>query len=250
MKPTPLLPIQMLIRPEKSRWMVLLVSKRFRAFLTLRTFKTVVLDQSKLLVLLKIEFDQRCKVYEAFWFSEFLWYKLLGQDVGGSSKSMLLHRCLFGVFLVPSCNAFSSGCLFLSRCYRDTCVPHPRVRGRHYDPIRKGCSSCMNSDVPEKLQEANLKAHISLWETRRSMTRGTLYAAKTWRNVREFASGPSNDAQEEGDSLADDGRGALIVSAVALAVAAATLRVGGRAALMSVSVMLKDASNSSDSRLN
>lgn len=162
---------------------------------------------------------------------------------------MLLHRCLLSVLLVPFCKAFSSGCFFLTKCYRDTCVPHPRVRGHRYGPIRERCSSCMNSDVPEKLQEANLKAHISLWETRRSMTRSTLYAAKAWRNAREFASGSSNAAQEGGDSLADDGRGALIVSAVALAVAAATLRVGGRAALMSVSAALKNAFSSSDTKL-
>ena len=96
----------------------------------------------------------------------------------------------------------------------------------------------MQSEVPEKLREANLKAHNSLWETRRGMARATLNAAQGWRKAREFLSGSPDSNEEGADSLADDGKGALIVSAVALAVAVATVRVGGRAALVSVRVVV------------
>lgn len=90
----------------------------------------------------------------------------------------------------------------------------------------------MNADVPEELRQANLKAHNEVWEARRDMARATLSAAKAWRNTRSMLAGPG-DAEKDG-RLVEDGKGALIVSAVGLAVAAATIRVGGRAALISV----------------
>lgn len=89
-----------------------------------------------------------------------------------------------------------------------------------------------DNEVPEVLRQANLKAHEEVWQSRRGMARATLSAAKALQGARVSLAGPP-DASEEG-SLAADGKGALIVSAVGLAVAAATLRVGGRAALISV----------------
>lgn len=63
------------------------------------------------------------------------------------------------------------------------------------------------------------------------MTRATLSAAKALRGARESIAG--GDTAKD-SSLVEDGKGSLVISAIALAVAAATLRLGGRAALVSV----------------
>lgn len=90
------------------------------------------------------------------------------------------------------------------------------------------------AEVPEKLRLANLKAHNEVWESRRDMTRATLSAAKTLRRARESLAGPVDGSKDS--TLLEEGKGSLVISAIALAVAAATLRLGGRAALISVRV--------------
>lgn len=87
------------------------------------------------------------------------------------------------------------------------------------------------AEVPEKLRQANMKAHVEVWDSRRAMARATLSFAKSVRGFRESLGGPPDAAK---DSLVEDGKGSLIVSAIALAIAAATVRLGGRAALISV----------------
>lgn len=68
------------------------------------------------------------------------------------------------------------------------------------------------------------------------MTRSTLSAARAFRTARiAVTPPPTEDAAISADEqLAEDGKGALVISAVGVAVAAATIRVGGRAALVSV----------------
>lgn len=89
------------------------------------------------------------------------------------------------------------------------------------------------AEVPEKLRLANLKAHNEVWDSRRGMSRATLSAAKAVRRARESLAGPGDDSKDS--SLLEEGKGSLVISAIALAVAAATVRLGGRAALISVS---------------
>lgn len=91
------------------------------------------------------------------------------------------------------------------------------------------------AEVPEKLRLANLKAHNEVWNSRRDMARATLSAAKAVRKARESLAGPGGDSK---DKLLEDGKGSLVISAIALAVAAATIRLGGRAALISVRIVL------------
>lgn len=88
-------------------------------------------------------------------------------------------------------------------------------------------------EVPEKLRLANLKAHNEVWDSRRDMARATLSASKAFRRARESLAGPDADGSKD-SSLLEEGKGSLVISAIALAVAAATLRLGGRAALISV----------------
>lgn len=93
------------------------------------------------------------------------------------------------------------------------------------------------SESLEKIQQRNQKTHEEVWASRRAMARATLSAAQAFRAVREFVTGDQVEDSAEGDgtgSLAADGRGALVISAAVLAIAAATLRIGGRAALVSV----------------
>lgn len=155
-------------------------------------------------------------------------------------------RILVGTLsLLPSCHAFTTGFTLsitpsgrpssttrASRLQRSAAVS----KKRHNSEVVRLSGTAANSDqdasVPEVLRQANLKAHHEVWESRRGMARGTLSAAKACRGVRESLAGPPGASKE--DTLAADGKGALIVSAVGLAIAAATLRVGGRAALMSV----------------
>lgn len=90
-------------------------------------------------------------------------------------------------------------------------------------------------DVPEELRQANQKAHEEVWASRRGMARATLSAARAFRTARTTVAGKRQQVAEGDDAkLAQDGKEALVVSAVGLAVAAATVRVGGRAALVSV----------------
>ena len=88
------------------------------------------------------------------------------------------------------------------------------------------------AEVPEKLRLANLKPHNEVWGSRHDMARATLSAAKAVRGARESLAGPAADGSK--NKLPEDGKGSLVLSAVALAVAAATIRLGGRAALISV----------------
>ncbi|CAM9254666.1 unnamed protein product [Ectocarpus sp. 8 AP-2014] len=141
---------------------------------------------------------------------------------------MLLLRVLPPLLVAPSfCHAF------LARPF--VAYPkHPHVVSStpHHRPIaphRPNMNMNQPAEVPEKLRQANLKAHIEVWDSRRDMTRATLSAAKALRGARESIAG--EDAAK--DSLVEDGKGSLVISAIALAVAAATLRLGGRAALIS-----------------
>ena len=96
------------------------------------------------------------------------------------------------------------------------------------------------AEVPEKLRLANLKAHNEVWDSRRDMARATLSAAKAFRRARESLAGPADGSNDS--NLLEEGKGSLVISAIALAVAAATLRLGGRAALISVRMCLEFAS--------
>eukprot|EP00752_Nemacystus_decipiens_P008104 g7244.t1 len=87
------------------------------------------------------------------------------------------------------------------------------------------------AEVPEKLRLANLKAHNEVWDSRRDMARATLSAAKAFRRARESLAGPADGSKD--NKLLEEGKGSLVISAIALAVAAATIRLGGRAALIS-----------------
>lgn len=93
------------------------------------------------------------------------------------------------------------------------------------------------AEVPEKVRLANLKMHNEVWDSRRSMAQATLSAAKALRRARESLAGPDRDPSK--DKLLEDGKGSLVISAIALAVAAATVRLGGRAALISVRMCWK-----------
>lgn len=114
-----------------------------------------------------------------------------------------------------------------------TAPPHNNLRGAEHrrNPTRLRLNP--SPDTLEQLRQANLKAHNEVWDSRRNMARATLSAAQAWRSAREKVSGPP-DAQQNGSIVADS-KGALAVSAAVVAVAAATLRLGGRAALVSVS---------------
>lgn len=71
------------------------------------------------------------------------------------------------------------------------------------------------------------------------MARSTLSAARAFRIARaqlvSKGEGKEGEISAE-EQLKEDGKGALVISAVGVAVAAATIRVGGRAALVSVSI--------------
>ncbi|CAM9780082.1 unnamed protein product [Laminaria digitata] len=156
---------------------------------------------------------------------------------------MRLLKVLPGILLAPSCDAFSVRSSFAktttdcrqqspSRAAAAAGPVAVRPRRRSHQTNNMNLSNDnTNSDVPEVLRLANLKAHEEVWQSRRGMARATLSAAKALQGARGSLAGHP-DASEEGN-LAADGKGALVVSAVGLAVAAATLRVGGRAALIS-----------------
>lgn len=156
---------------------------------------------------------------------------------------MRLLKVLPGFLLAPSCDAFSVRSSFAkttSDCQQQSpsraaaaAGPVAVTKRRSHQTNNMNLSNDnTNSDVPEVLRLANLKAHEEVWQSRRGMARATLSAAKALQGARGSLAGHP-DASEEGN-LAADGKGALVVSAVGLAVAAATLRVGGRAALISV----------------
>lgn len=133
-----------------------------------------------------------------------------------SHHPMLLLRALPLLWGVPSfCRAFHARPFITA--------PHQR-----HPPLHMNMN---NPEVPEKLRLANLKAHNEVWDSRRDMARATLSAAKAVRGARESFAGPGDASK---DNLLEEGKGSLVISAIALAVAAATVRVGGRAALISV----------------
>lgn len=158
---------------------------------------------------------------------------------------MHLLKVLSGILLVSPCGAFRVRS-FVTRTTTDIrqqqtsratawSSSHPGRRSLS-TPTRMTLNSNSNSndnEVPEELRLANLKAHEEVWQSRRGMARATLSAAKALQGARGSLAGPPDASNKEGN-MAADGKGALVISAVGLAVAAATLRVGGRAALISV----------------
>lgn len=144
-------------------------------------------------------------------------------------SAMHLLRVLPPLLVAPSfCHAFLARPFVAYPKHRHvvSSTPHHRPVAPHQPNMNMN----QPAEVPEKLRQANLKAHIEVWDSRRDMTRATLSAAKALRGARESIAG--EDAAK--DSLVEDGKGSLVISAIALAVAAATLRLGGRAALVSV----------------
>lgn len=106
----------------------------------------------------------------------------------------------------------------------------------HLEAAREGQGA---PEVLDEIQQKNQKTHEQVWASRRAMARATLSAARSFRTVREVVAGSQvegdGDGEDGKDTLVSDSKGALVISAVGLAVAAATLRLGGRAALVSVS---------------
>lgn len=149
---------------------------------------------------------------------------------------MRLLRVMPGLLLASPCDAFMVRSS-LSRATTDYRLPTARpsssaIRARCRSQTSNMNLNSSDNDVPEVLRLANLKAHEEVWQSRRGMARATLSAAKALQGARGSLAGPPDASKES--NLAADGKGALVVSAVGLAVAAATLRVGGRAALISV----------------
>ncbi|CAM9650488.1 unnamed protein product, partial [Hapterophycus canaliculatus] len=139
---------------------------------------------------------------------------------------MLIKRTISPLLLVSSsCYAFHARpCISSLKHQHGTPTRCPKRPLEHLNMNMKP------AEVPDKLRKANLKAHVEVWDSRRSMARATLSFAKSVRGFRESLAGPPDAAK---DSLVEDGKGSLIVSAIALAIAAATVRLGGRAALIS-----------------
>ncbi|CAM9717599.1 unnamed protein product, partial [Discosporangium mesarthrocarpum] len=85
---------------------------------------------------------------------------------------------------------------------------------------------------------AIVEGHEKVWASRRSMARAALSGAKALRPVRGFVAAPVAGQGDEDEStraanqLVSDGKGAVVISAAAVAIGAATLRFGGRAALV------------------
>lgn len=146
-----------------------------------------------------------------------------------SHHSMLLHRALALLLGVHSfCHAFHGRPFITAPKHRHGTCPG---RSHHH---RLNMNMNNPAEVPEKLRIANLKAHNEVWDSRRGMARATLSAAKALHRARESLAGGPGDGSN--DNLLEDGKGSLVISAIALAVAAATLRLGGRAALISVRI--------------
>eukprot|EP00903_Cladosiphon_okamuranus_P017290 g15932.t1 len=103
------------------------------------------------------------------------------------------------------------------------------VPGRQH--LNMNMNNPAEAEVSEKVRQANLKMHNEVWDSRRSMAQATLSAAKALRRARELLAGQEDPSKD--NKLAEDGKGSLVISAIALAVAAATVRLGGRAALIS-----------------
>lgn len=170
---------------------------------------------------------------------------VLQRELRRGTKEMMFLRFLPSLFLATACEAFTgnvhssiTSTLKHAPAFKKTRTSQSSSINRNRRHLFRLSSSDNgnNADVLEALKQANLKAHVEVWESRRGMARVTLSAAKNWRGVRESLAGPPDASK--GDSLVTDGKGALVISAVGVAVAAATLRVGGRAALMSVRLLL------------
>jgi hypothetical protein len=86
-------------------------------------------------------------------------------------------------------------------------------------------------DAAEKLANIELE-HQKIWDSRRSMIRGALVTADAAAKVRQKLSFGEN-SERSADDKAKDAKGALVLTAFAVAAGAATIRIGGRAALMS-----------------
>jgi hypothetical protein len=86
-------------------------------------------------------------------------------------------------------------------------------------------------DAAAKLAKIELE-HQKIWDSRRSMIRGALVAADSAAKVRRKLSF-GESAEKSADDKPKDARGALVLTAFAVAAGAATIRIGGRAALMS-----------------
>lgn len=150
---------------------------------------------------------------------------------------MIILKAIPPLLLTPSfCRAFHAGPFITPRViygYGSPSQHHDaHAHDHHHHQQHLNMNTRAPAEVPEKLRQANLKAHNEVWDSRRGMARATLSAAKAVRGARESLAGPPNASSK--DSLVEDGKGSLVISAIALAVAAATLRLGGRAALISV----------------
>lgn len=150
---------------------------------------------------------------------------LSSSSSSSSHNPMLLLRAL-SLFLSvqQSCRAFHARSSITSARTRQCRSHQPPLNMNMNNP----------AEVPEKLRLANLKAHNEVWDSRRDMARATLSAAKAVRKARESLAGPADESKDR--RLLEEGKGSLVISAIALAVAAATIRLGGRAALISVRV--------------
>lgn len=125
-------------------------------------------------------------------------------------------------------------CLIQENSRRYCCTPGGSRRASF-----RGVLHATSQQAPdEKLRLNNQKAHENLWATRRGLARAMLSIARAMKTARQTVASSPTDSEGSENQLVEDGKGALVISAVAVAVAAATIRVGGRAALVSVSYLL------------
>lgn len=170
----------------------------------------------------------------------------LEQPAMGARHSMLLRIHLLALFPNLICNFSLTAHAFPMAVWSQAAASRillasPRHLNRHY--TRAGCLEANGSgqdtaEAFEELQKKNQKTHEEVWASRRAMARATLSAARAFRTTRQIVAGSQvegNDDEDEAEgNMTADGKGALIISAVGLAVATAILRLGGRAALVSV----------------
>ncbi|CAM9461052.1 unnamed protein product [Choristocarpus tenellus] len=154
----------------------------------------------------------------------------------GSHGGGTLHRypCILFLWLhsIVAFNIYPTQQLSLRQDAKwglcNTCVNHGIAYRPTVRPLRGGREGGVDADE----EDSFLEGHELLWESRRSIARGVLLTSKAVRSLREAIAGPGT-ATEKGD-LASDGKGAVVVSAAVVAIGVATLRFGGRAALVQV----------------